>query len=153
MRALVAALLLAMTAGGAALAAEQTEDVNPDYVLNIAKGFGSADMEQFNDGTPYVVGRMEGSRYGVFLIGCEDKPSCSIIQFTAQFPGDKASPAALNKWNLDKRFGKVGVADNGKLWVTQAILVGEGLPRPTIERYFALWQLVLRDFKEVAAGQ
>lgn len=109
-RLLGAAALAALMAGGTAKAAEESVDITPEFLLNIASGYGSAVMEKLSDGAPVIVGRTDGIRYLVFMVDCEGKPSCSLIQFGASFPIGKATHEVVNAWNRDKRFGKVNIA-------------------------------------------
>ena len=153
MRSLLAGLLLAASLVETSIAAEQTLDLTPDEIANVARGYGSSILDQLKNGQPVIFGKMDGQNYGIFLIGCEDKPSCALIQFTAQFPGDKVDLVKVNEWNRDKRFGKVSIAEDGKVWVNQAVVTGEGLPRKTIERYFGFWQLVLKQLPEFIAAK
>ena len=153
MRAFLGGAFVAIALTGACTAAKSTIDITPDEVANIARGFGSSVLDKLKNGAPVIFGRMDGQNYGIFLINCDDKPSCALIQFTAQFPGDRIDIAKLNEWNRDKRFGKVAIAEDGNVWVNEAIITAEGLPRKTVERYFGFWQLVLKQLPAFIAAK
>lgn len=145
MRAILTGAFAAALLAGPAIAAEPSVDVTPDHVANIARGFGSALLHKMKNGQPVVLGRIEGQNYVVFLINCEDRPSCALIQFSAQFPGENADPEKINAWNRQKRFGRASIGPDQKIWVSEAVVTGEGIPIKSLERYFGFWKLVLKD--------
>jgi len=152
MRTVLTAALLGSLAT-AAPAAEENFDITPDFVSNIARGFGSALLQKTKSGQPVVLGRIDGQNYVIFLIDCEKKPSCAIVQFSTQFPGDKIDPAKINDWNRDKRFGRVAIGPDQKVWVSQPVVSGDGLPRQTLERYFGFWRLVMKELPPFIAAK
>jgi hypothetical protein len=153
MRTILAGALAATLLGGPSVAAEQSMDVTPDFIANLARGYGSAVLNTMKDGKPIVLGRIQGQNYVIFLIDCENRPSCALIQFSAQFPGEKTDPVKINAWNRDKRFGRVAVSTDQKIWASQAIITGEGLPLKSLERYFGFWQIVLKELPPFIAAK
>ena len=145
MRAILTGVFAAALLAGPAIAAEPSVDVTPDHVTNIARGFGSALLHKTQNGQPVVLGRIEEQNYVIFLIDCQDRPSCALIQFSAEFPAENAKLEKINAWNREKRFGRVSIGPNQKIWVSQAVITGEGIPIKSLERYFGFWKLVLKE--------
>ena len=61
---------------------------DPDGILGIARGFGGANLEKDGAGDPLIVGRIDGTKYGVYFFGCSDGKNCSTIQFSAGWSGE-----------------------------------------------------------------
>jgi hypothetical protein len=43
---------------------------DPAKILEIARGFGSAELETDSEGAPLIRARIDGTRYSVFFFGC-----------------------------------------------------------------------------------
>jgi len=72
------------------------------------------------------------------------EPSVDVA-FSAQFRGESPKPEKINAWNRDKRFGRESTGPDQKIWVSQAVITGEGTPIKSLERYFGFWKLVLEE--------
>ena len=142
---LAAAFAVLMSLSLGARAAEQSVDITPDFVANIAKGYGSAVLQKNSKGEPVVLGRINGRAYAILLIDCAAE-SCSLIQFIASLDAAGIALERVNDWNDANRFGKAHLFKD-KIYLTQPVVSRNGLPRQTLERYFAFWQLVLGKAK------
>jgi len=93
------AIILTATA---TYAAEIISAENPEAILNIAKGFGSAKLEKDPGGDPLITGRIEATKYLIAFYGCENGKKCDDIQFNTSWSGKKVSMNDINNWNRKK---------------------------------------------------
>ncbi len=146
--AIVFLLLTGLSFG--ARAADESVDITPDLVSNIAKSFGPASLQTDSKGEPVIYGRISGHAYTILFNDCA-RESCSLVQFIASFHASDATLERLNDWNGDKRIGTASFSRN-KVFLTHAVVSRFGLPRRTLERHFVLWQLVLEKAKPFFGG-
>ena len=120
---------------------------NPEDILEVAKGFGSAEMKRDSNGDPIIVGRMQGIKYAVLFYGCDEGEGCSDIQFYAGF-SHKVSVEAVNEWNQKKRFGKAYIDGDGDVCIDMSVSMAHGLPRETLDDAFNWWLVALVGLKD-----
>jgi hypothetical protein len=78
---------------------------DPNRILEIARGYGTANPDVAADDTPMIIGRMDGTRYNIFFYYCDgENENCKSIQFYAGWTDIDMSLKALNEWNESKRW-------------------------------------------------
>ena len=140
---ITAVFLLFSSISFSAQAADPTVDITPDFIVDIAKGFGSAVLQTDAKGGPLIYGRIKGKPYAILLYGCE-RDSCSLIQLLANFRAPETGLERVNDWNAKNRFGKASLSQ-GKVLINQPVVTRFGLPRRTLERHFVFWELILEQ--------
>lgn len=130
-----------------ALAQSQTIDArNPQQIAEIARGFGSAELDKDNNGDPRITARMNGVRYQVRFLGCKENKNCTHIIFRAGWNDVKATLEEVNKHNASKVFGVVYIDSDGDVNVDMPVnLANGGVTRRNLDDSFDWWRLVLRD--------
>lgn len=118
-------------------------------VLDIAKGFGSAELED-TAGDPKISGRMEGIKYVVLFYGCTDGKDCQTIQFYA---GWDTEPGAvdvddLNTWNRDNRFSKAYIDGDGDPAIEMDVSLERGVSYGNLDEWFSWWKTSITSFKQ-----
>ncbi|HHZ11010.1 MAG TPA: YbjN domain-containing protein [Rhizobiales bacterium] len=120
----------------------------PETILEIAKGFGSATLDKDNSGDPMVAGRMQGMKYVVYFYGCKDGRNCRSIQFssgyTDEFPVERA-----NEWNLKYRWIRA-YSKEGSNFKMDVDFAG-GITKANVEAQFATWESFVSDIKDFVA--
>jgi len=143
-------LRLVATAGclavpGIAWADDLITIADPDIVLDVAKGYGSANLSKDSDGNPMISGRMETVKYSVFFYGCQDGTNCRSVQFstgyTDAFSNDKA-----NEWNTKYRWVK-SYADNGSNFRMDVDFKG-GISRQNLDAQFETFNSLIIDIRD-----
>ena len=133
------------------LAAEPTVSAKePEKILEIAKGFGSAELSVDSAKDPRIVGRIDGQRYAIYFYGCENNKDCSSIQFVAGWAleeGKRPSSTVINEWNRTKRYGKAYIDSDGDPML-EVDLPLDSVPTAHLERWFRWWQVGLKGFKK-----
>lgn len=132
------------------LASNLIDATDPERVLNVARGFGSADLGTSpSTSNPRISGRIEGTRYYIFFYGCTNNRNCSDIQFRATWsaPG-KYSLADMNTWNRSKRYGKAYLDSDNDPVLEMPVNIKHGVAQRNLEDSFNWWKVALRGFKK-----
>ena len=147
MRGLVAALSMAIGLGSTVAAWSQdiVKIADPDIVLDVAKGFGSATLEKDSSGDPMISGRLQGVKYSVWFYGCKEAKNCRSIQLSTGYTDDFSIEKA-NEWNTKFRWIKAYAGD-GSNFKMDVDFYG-GVTRDFIEAQFATWDSLITDIKE-----
>src|SRR5262245_52558785 len=152
----VSSLSLLVFIGAAGLAAPiaATADeqlitlADPNIVLDIAKGYGSANLDKDSDGNPMVSGRLQSVKYSIYFYGCEKGENCRSIQFstgyTDAFTADKA-----NEWNTKYRWVKAYESE-GSNFRMDFDFKG-GVTRGNLDAQFETWDSLITTIKEFVA--
>lgn len=119
-----------------------------DAILNIAKGYGSAALETDSHNDPIIVGRINGTRYGVVFYGCNEGRDCKDIQFAAAWGGSQVSADAINAWNRDTKFGKASIDKDGDPKLLMSVNLRHGVSRKNLDDTFDWWEKVLGKFEK-----
>ncbi|MBO6639215.1 MAG: YbjN domain-containing protein [Roseitalea sp.] len=142
---LLAGLFLPVTTASAQKLVDATD---PEAIINLLRGFGSAVLEEDDAGDPMIVARIDGTRFLVLFYGCEDGANCKSIQFRAAWESaGNITMGQLGGWNADKRFGKAYLDDVKDPVVEMDVNLFGGVSTRNLEDTIDWWQLVLADFK------
>jgi hypothetical protein len=144
-RQLAVAGILALTAS-AAEAQTIVDGSNPDEIVNIARGYGSANLETQNSGDPKLTGRIDGVTYQVFFMNCTDNTNCEDLNFYAGFLDNKQTLDVINAWNRDKRFGKAYLDSDLDAVIEFDVNLEHGVTRENLDAAFGLWALILDQY-------
>ncbi|PTD95170.1 YbjN domain-containing protein [Pseudothauera lacus] len=144
----------ALFATAPVMANDLIDATDPARILNIARGFGSADLEKDSQGDPKITGRIEGTRYTIFFYGCTNNTDCDDIQFYAAWNGNnKFTQAQMNEWNRTKRYGKAYLDRDNDPVLEMVVNIDYGVSRRNIEDSFNWWKVALRGFKKDVLGE
>jgi hypothetical protein len=152
---LTAAALLALLAGAPAAFAncDMVDASTPDKILDIAKGYGSAELGADNQGDPRIWGRMEGQKYEIFFYGCKDGKQCKEIQFWSGWNEPKATLEQINDWNHSTRFGTASIDKNGNAIIELSVNLDFGVARKNLDDTFDFWRHQLTQFPKSLADK
>ena len=117
-------------------------------VLEIAKGFGSADLSTTGKGTPVLKGRMDGTKYAIWFSGCTEGNSCSALQFLGVWKIKNFSSEKINTWNTQKMYSKAYIDKDGDLILEMDVFMRYGMTKKNLEEVFDLWQTSLKHFSQ-----
>ena len=145
-------LLLAASLSVASVQAEPLVDAtNPDTLVQLVRGFGSATLEKDDYGDPLITGRINGSKYGVYFYGCEDGRDCNDVQFSAAWAGYDVSMNRINEWNKTKRYGKAYLDDDGDPNIELIVNLKYGVSRDNFDDTIDWWMLTMNEFEKYIA--
>jgi hypothetical protein len=141
------ALTAALMAPGARADTLVTAD-DTAKILEIARGFGSAELEVEEDGSPRIRARMGGQRYMVYFYGCEGGKDCASVQFWTYISAPADPYAAANDWNSRRRFGNAYIDREGDLSVTMDVNLWGGVSVKNLDDSFDWWRVILELLDE-----
>lgn len=119
----------------------------PEFVREMARGYGSARVSQDATGDPMVAGKANGLGYSVFFYGCEKKKDCNALQFHSSFDmGKPVKLSLLNAWNVKKRYVKAELNDKGFAVVHLDYPFMGGVTRDNMDSVMNLWVMLLDEF-------
>lgn len=154
---LVLSICLGLVIGFSSLAYSQNTKLvtaqDLDTILNIAKGFGKAELTTDRDGDPKISGKISGSNYSVYFFGCKDGKDCRDIQFVTGWSGYDVTIDQINDWNNKKRYGKVYLDDENDPMLIMPVNLYGGVSYENLEDTFDWWVLVLEEFQEQVLGR
>ncbi len=146
---LAACMAVSLLAGPQVSAQELIDAKNPQAILEIAKGFGSAKLGTDAEGDPLITGRIQGTKYGIYFYGCNSKgEDCDDIQFNAAWSGVKASLKDVNQWNAEKRYGKAYIDSEGDPVIQMTVNLDYGVSTGNFDDTFNWWSKALQGFIE-----
>ncbi len=121
------------------------ETADPDMVVEVAKQFGSAELEKDDSGDPMVTGRLSGIRYIILFYDCVDATDCKSVQFQTRYT-DTFTVEQANEWNKKFRWVKA-VAGDGLTFTMDLSFIG-GITQHYFEERFGLWNSLIADIKD-----
>lgn len=150
---LVAAVAAAMVLGASGASAQTVIDgSDPQAILDLARGFGSAALETDAVGDPLLQGRIEGNVYSVYFYGCESNANCDKVLFSATWDVDSHSLDAVNAFNKNAIFGRAYVDDQGDYVIEMTVNLAHGVTRANLDDTFVVWSDLMREFSDFAAS-
>lgn len=117
-----------------------------DEILNIARGYGAATLDQRSNGDPMITGKIEGVSYQVFFMNCTDNANCEDLNFYAGFIDNKQTLDVINAWNRDKRFGKAYLDSDLDAVIEWDVNLEHGVTRQNLDANFSLWAAILDQY-------
>lgn len=120
-----------------------------DEIFEIARGWGSAELETSSGNRPMISGRIEGIKYALFLYDCDDATRvCQSAQFVAGFSDANADLARINAWNAERRFGKAWLDDEEDPVLELNVTLVGGMTRAHLDDVFDWWRVVGSSYRE-----
>jgi hypothetical protein len=149
-RTVLAAALLASASASGASAQELIDATDPGRILEIAKGFGSADLGKDSGGSPKITGRMDGIKYVVFFYGCKGETDCKTIQFYSGWTNSDGRVTAddMGRWNRENRYSKAYLDDDGDVAVEMDVMLERGVSVGNLDEWFSVWRLSVTGFED-----
>lgn len=117
-----------------------------DEILNIARGYGAATLDQRSNGDPMITGKIEGVSYQVFFMNCTDNANCEDLNFYAGFIDNKQTLDVINAWNRDKRFGKAYLDSDLDAVIEWDVNLEHGVTPQNLDANFSLWAAILDQY-------
>jgi len=123
---------------------------DPDVILDVAKGYGSANLEKDSDGNPQIAGRLEGVKYWVYFYGCTNGANCRSVQFSTGYT-DPFTAAKANEWNYQYRYVKA-YESKGSNFRMDVDFQG-GISRNNLDAQFDTWSGFIPTIKDFISGK
>ncbi|TYL49415.1 YbjN domain-containing protein [Marinomonas sp. IMCC 4694] len=125
---------------------------DPDSILNIARGFGYAQLETDSQGDPKISGRIDGVRYGIYFYGCNGGANCNDVQFATGWSGENVSLDDINEWNRTQRYGKAYLDGDGDPRLELVVNTAYGVTAKNFGDTLDWWSKVMKKFNQSVLG-
>jgi len=142
-------LATGLVAGGAAQAGDRIhERLTGERLQGIMQDLGyRAQLGVDDAGDPMIDSTASGYKYRVLFYDCDGKRGCGALEFWAGFDTeDEGDLARMNEWNLNKRFGRAYIDEEGDPIVSIHYNLAGGVTEANIEDMFEWWELVIAEF-------
>jgi len=142
-----AALLLAFPVVSASAQGTPPQIDRNDFeaILEIARGYGEADLTSIENGDPVIVGDINGTAYQLFFLECEDNRDCGVLDFYAIWDQRNVALELVNIWNGSQPFNKSYLTPEG-LPVVELNVSAIDLTRTRLTDAFDRWTITLAAF-------
>lgn len=117
-----------------------------EAILSVAQEVGDASLEEQSDGAPKLTGSIGDNGYSIYFLNCKGGEDCEDLNFYAVFLDLSVDADTINTWNLEKRFGKAYLDEDGDAVVEMDLNLVGGVSAENLSSDFAVWQMVLEQF-------
>ncbi|MBK0400162.1 YbjN domain-containing protein [Limibaculum sp. M0105] len=136
---------------------------DPQPISEIAWRYGPAPWRTDAMGDPRIEAEMAGIPYAIEFYGCDQGQGCTDLRFVTRAdlrdsddPDKPASRQArvwqANRWNLERRFGKVSAGEEpGELILEMNATLAGGVTRQNLDAWFDWWRVALTEFQDFTA--
>jgi hypothetical protein len=158
---IVAAAAMSLSAQAPSLAQNSPQPIvtfKAEDVAGILREAGyRAEIGPANE-TPRVRTGMGGYIVDVALYNCDNERNCRNLQYSLGLRDMQKFPlASINKWNVEKRFARAYLDDNGNLWLRGDVYFYGGVTKQMIGGTTLLFDDLVGDFRSMlqtwSAGQ
>jgi hypothetical protein len=121
-------------------------DINE--ILNIARGYGAATLEEAedDDDNPAIRGRINGNPYFLSFRNCTSKTSCEDFYIQSYHIDPIVDYKLANEWNYENRWTKLYFDDDGDAVLEMDYNMDGGVSYNNAEQAFSIWKDYLDDF-------
>jgi len=148
---LMSILAFVLALAGAAIAAPiASPGISPDDVAAVLRAKSqTVEITKDKDGDPLLKITSAASKYSVYFYNRNRGMRYDSIQFATSF--DTITAARIADWNKSKRFGRVYLERDGKVWIEMDIETTRGFTTEALEENLDRWLAVLDEFTKYAA--
>lgn len=144
-----AALALMLTLPVSASAEEMVNGSDVQQLKRMLSDHGEVTLTTDGIGDPLFQGRINGTKYEMFLFGCnDDHKRCDEVMFKAAWATDGVSLRDLNKWNADERYGKAYRDDENDPVLEMNVNLDDGVTADNFDDTIEIWKRVMKQFED-----
>lgn len=116
-------------------------------ILDIATGYGNAELDKTESGDPVIVGDINGVAYQLFFLDCTRHRSCKVQNFYAIWDTPGVTLDAINDWNRAQPFHKAYLTEDNFPVIELNVSIVGGTPRAQMIDAFDRWTVALAEFQ------
>ncbi|MBP0616953.1 YbjN domain-containing protein [Jiella mangrovi] len=114
-------------------------------ILDMANGYGEAELTKTESGDPVITGDINGTAYQLFFLDCHANRDCRTLNFYAVWDGAGVPLELLNRWNAMGAFNKAYLTEGG-MPVVELNDSTIDLTRGRLGDLFDRWTVTLAEF-------
>ncbi|NDW03306.1 YbjN domain-containing protein [Jiella pacifica] len=126
-------------------AAQSIEANDFAAMLDVARGYGEAELIKTETGDPVITGDINGTAYQLFFLDCRDNRDCKTLNFYAVWDTAGVSLELLNRWNAMGAYNKAYLTTDG-MPVVELNASAIDLGRDRLADLFDRWTVTLAAF-------
>ena len=116
-------------------------------ILDIATGYGNAELDKTESGDPVIVGDINGVAYQLFFLDCTDHRSCKVQNFYAIWDTPGVTLETINAWNRAQPFHKAYLTEDNFPVIELNVSIAGGTSRRQMLDAFDRWTVALAEFQ------
>ena len=116
-------------------------------ILDIATGYGNAELDKTESGDPVIVGDINGVAYQLFFLDCTEHRSCKVQNFYAIWDTPGVTLEAINDWNRAQPFHKAYLTEDNFPVIELNVSIAGGTSRRQMLDAFDRWTVALAEFQ------
>ena len=119
-----------------------------DEVAAVLRDYGvRAKISKDDEGDPMIESAISGVNYLVLFHGCESKPRCGSLEFSATLEMEAPVPqSVVNTWHNTKRFSSITQLKPDELTFTMDVFIEKGASTELLAGYLSVWETMLGEF-------
>ncbi|GAB0153733.1 MULTISPECIES: YbjN domain-containing protein [Marinobacterium] len=129
-------------------ASSLVEASDPEKIVQLARGFGSATLGTDDYGDPLITGRIDSNKYGIYFYNCEDNKDCENIVFSAAWADQPVSLQRINEWNETQLFGTAYLDEDGDPNIDMPVNLKYGVSSSNFDDTIDWWMLTMKEFEK-----
>lgn len=134
-------------------AADMISKLSGEQLAGLMQDWGyKAALSEDDYGDPMISTATSGAQYKVYFYDCsETQPkSCDNLMLSAGFIyEDDLEPGIANQWNLNNRYGRAYIDEEGDPILERDISLTGGVSEANLKEQFRIWDDSLGDFLTV----
>ena len=135
----------------AAPATAQTMSADPAAVTAALKSRGMpVTQEKDSENNPVLQTQFDdGAKFTIYFYGCTNGAKCDSLQFHTLYTDSNATIATLNQFNLDRRFGRAVIENNGDAGLRMDFnMAAGGMSRALFLDNVEIWDELMSVFSD-----
>ncbi len=122
-------------------------------IVDIATGYGSAELEKTESGDPVITGEINGVAYQQFFLDCTQHRDCKVQNFYAIWDTPGVTLDAINDWNRAQPFHKAYLTEDNFPAVELNVSIAGGTSQTQMRDAFDRWTVALAEFQAQVLDQ
>lgn len=114
-------------------------------ILDVAQGYGEAELTKTETGDPVITGDINGTAYQLFFLDCSRNTDCRTLNFYAIWDGAGISLELINRWNATGAYNKSYLTETG-MPVVELNASSIDLTKERLGDLFDRWTVTLAEF-------
>lgn len=119
-----------------------------EEILNVARGYGSANIAEQSNGDPMISGKVDGLTYQIYFQGCTGNKDCQDLMFYLGFLDIQPGIEKMNEWNQTERLSRAYIDGDDDACIEFDVALREGVSFEYLDSMMGIWVNRMSDFAQ-----